>query len=230
MKWFKKTSRQDLFRTHSGIAFIRSAAKQALSLETSTSLKLGRRLKRAPVSIYQGRKINKKRQSMTLYPENHGDENAKELTIANRVIQNPFLERYANLIDNLALSSLPPEIENDIIVHMSDSKNATVEVQSMNIKFTIVEGNLCVYPREEIAQRILCGTKGQQRAIFFNSSNNKWLHGCNVSFELVDSSISLRPGYREITASTKDLREALGLEDSVKLDITHYFKFLIFYN
>ena len=133
------------------------------------------------------------------------------------------------MIENLSLSSLPPEIDNDIIIHASDSKNATVEIQSANIKFVIVDGSLCVYPREEIAQKILCGTQGQQRAIFFNSSNNKWTHGCNTSFERVDAAIAKRPGFREITASTKDLRGALGLGDTEKLNITHYFKFLIFH-
>ena len=65
--------------------------------------------------------------------------------------------------------------------------------------------------------------------MFFDSSNKKWTHGCNTSFELVDASISRQSGYKEITACTKDLKRALGLEDSVKLNITHYFKYLIFH-
>ena len=223
----KRSSRQGLFRTHIGEALIRSAAKQALAVETSTAIKRGRwatiarRGRISPMSLPP--------------PQQHLPSNFQALkertnnTIATYIQQNPFLKRYANLIDNLSLSSLPPEIDNDIVIHVSDSKNATVEVQSANIKFVIVDGSLCLYPREEIAQKILCGTRGQQRAMFFNSSNNKWTHGCNTSFERVDASISQRAGFREITASTKDLREALRLGDSEKLDITHYFKFLIFH-
>ena len=80
---------------------------------------------------------------------------------------------------------------------------------------------------KEIAETILCATQGQQKVIFFNSSNNKWTHGCNTSFDRIDAAVSRRPGYREITASTKDLREALALSDSVKLNITHYFDYVI---
>nr|BDT62976.1 MAG: wsv134-like protein [Trachysalambria curvirostris nimavirus] len=234
MHWFgnRSTSRQGLFRTHIGRALIKSAARQAAILETTFG-----RDRQAPPS--RGVPGDIKGMASTKGEQGEGRiegvsarglESVKpETEISRYIIGNPFLRRYANLIDNLALSSIPPELQNDTVLHMADSKNATVKNISFDIRFVLVDGKLCFYPTQQIGQKILCGSEGQEAAMFFNSANNKWTHGCNNSFEVIDVSIAARPGFREIALSSRDIRRALCLEDSERLDITHFFNYF-FYN
>ena len=118
MQWFKRNSRQDLFRAHTGKALIRSAARQVLALEISISIRTGRRERRALALRNNERETNEQQPPSLL--TSYGDEKLKEVKVAKHIKRNPFLERYATVIDNLALSSFPPEIDNDIIIHMSD--------------------------------------------------------------------------------------------------------------
>nr|BDT62704.1 MAG: wsv134-like protein [Metapenaeus ensis nimavirus]GBG35448.1 wsv134-like protein [Metapenaeus ensis nimavirus] len=230
MRWFDNTpsKRQELFKTHSGKALIRSVARQAAFLEASTSgglRKATHRHRRRPTYALGEQKSSEgyaKIQQHTSYPIKDRNQ------ISKHIRGNPFLKRYASLIDNLALSSLPPEVENDTILHIADSKNATVENTSLNIQFAVVDGRLCFYPTQQIGQKVLCGSRDQAAAMFFNAANNKWTHGCNNSFRMVDTSIATRSGFREITLSSRDIRQALLLEDSVKLNVTHFFKYFFF--
>ena len=200
------------FKTHTGKALIRSAARQAAALETSFGRALG--VKSKPP---RAKKIRSR-------------ENVETVNnIAQCIRNNQYLKRCAQLIDDLQVSILPPEIDNDIVIHMIDANNATVRVDSLGIKIAVLEGKLCVYPREDLGENILCGSFGQQRAIFFNSANNKWTHGCNTSFESIDSSIAFQANFTEINASLTDVRSCLLLKNYQKLDITHIFKYLFYH-
>lgn len=210
MEWFKRhNTRQDLFRTHTGQALIRSICRQAVSVESS-----------------RGETTTNSPEQLRAPPTPEEEEDDK---VADHVVDNPFLKNYARIIDSLHVSSLPPDIDNDIVVHMVDDKTATVSVDTMGIKLAVVGGKLCVYPREDLGENLKCGSEGQQKAIFLTNLTNKWSHGCNTSFEIIRDNIIMQPNHRKQTASVKNLRAALSLKPDQKINIEHVFNYVFYY-
>ena len=155
-------------------------------------------------------------------------ENTRAI-IADYVTDNPFLKNIASVIDGIRLTSLPPNIDDDIIVHIIDNQNACISVDAMGIKLAIIKGKLCVYPREDVSERLKCGNEGQQKAIFLNHLTNKWSHGCNTSFDVIRDNMILQPSHRKLTASLKDVRAALNLDPRHKLSIQHVFNYIFYH-
>ena len=225
MEWFKnQNSRQDLFRTHTGQAMIRSACRQAVKMETLPASTV-----RAQNKMNSNERTRELKQFPTFNIETKSPTPENSQVIADYVTDNPFLEKIASVIDSIRLTSLPPYIDDDIIVHIMDNQNACVSVDTMGIKFAIIKGMLCVYPREDISERLKCGNKGQQKAIFLNNLTNKWSHGCNTSFDVIRNNIILQPSHRKLTASVKDLRTALNLDRRQKLNIQHVFNYIFYH-
>lgn len=225
MEWLgHKTDREDLYKTHAGRSIMRSAARQSISLESMLDTRKGRKVSSTTTTIQRRGEEQRRRHKQTAP---FTEETIKEISVADHVKKNPFLKRYANLIDNLAVSSLPSDVEDDIVVHIHDTHNATVRVFGANIKFVVIDGSLCVYPMEHLGDHLLCASAGQERAMFFNSTTRKWTHGCNTAFNIIDAAITRKPSSKELTASTKDLRKALHLSADDTLNITHYINFVI---
>ncbi|AAK77748.1 ORF79 [White spot syndrome virus] len=221
MEWInQRTSREDLFNTYTGNAVIRSAAKQALAIEKHAAERRGEKAWTTSAAAAASSNFNNVQQDYT-------DDDITQVSIANSVLNNPFLKRYAKLIDNLAISSLPPDIEDDVIIHTRDASNSTVRVDGANIYFAIIDGDLCVYPKQYISDKVLCGSLNREKALFYNSSKNKWTYGCNLNFDIVDAAIMKHPDYKEETTSTKHIRKILGIGASEKLNITHYLNYFI---
>lgn len=223
MEWLgHETDREDLYKTHVGRSIMRSEARQSIALESMLDARKGRKVSSSMVKKKEQEEEQQRYQRQTT-----AAASIKEISVADHVRDNPFLKRYANLIDNLAMSSLPSDVEDDIVVHIHDRHNATVRVFGANLKFAGIGGSLCVYPTEHLGNNILCASEGQERAMFFNSMTHKWTHGCNTAFDIVDAAIMQRPSSKEITASTKELRKTLRLSADEKLNITHYINFVV---
>lgn len=82
------TDREDLYKTRVGRAIIRSAARQSTASESMLDVRRG------------GKKVG------SSSDVDNSEDTIKEISVADHVQQNPFLRRYARLIDNLVVSSL----------------------------------------------------------------------------------------------------------------------------
>nr|BDU62151.1 wsv134-like protein [Chionoecetes opilio bacilliform virus]GAV93170.1 hypothetical protein SCV_046 [Chionoecetes opilio bacilliform virus] len=212
MDWFKhRNTRQGLFKTHTGQALVRSISRQSVSIET---------LPYTSINQQPGDVIEPTSAPIVTEPEYED--------LSPYIHNNPVLKNYTRLVDSLRITSLPPDLDNDIVVYILDNENATISVDTMGIQIAVLRGKVCVYPRRDIGARVLCGVEGQQSAIFLNSLTNKWSHGCNTSYEKIKASIIRNNSHRKLTASVQDVRTILGLSPSQKLNIQHIFSYIFY--
>ena len=98
---------------------------QPIALKSMLNLRRGKEDNNSNSTTYKERIVSRK----------HHDV---DRSVANHVQQNPFLRRYARLIDNLVVSFLPSQIDT-----------------------TIVKTPLCTYPAEYLDDRVLCAAVEQ---------------------------------------------------------------------